>query len=259
MIPKNKDQNEFEFMGGLWREKISNSIELLRMAAGSGPLNVYHSGGKDSVVIAELAKMAGIEHRSIYHVTTIDPPELVRFVRTCNVEMMHPGTSFIALVAKKGLPTRWRRWCCEKLKHGNRLPGVSVVGVRAQESPARKANWKSIELKDRGWVVCPILTWSTEDVWRFIRERSLPYCLLYDHGFKRLGCIGCPLTGCPHKELDLYPRIRDNIKKAWMIYCSTHEVDDPEKAWSGWLQCGRLYGENPPPDEEECRMQYLMV
>ena len=38
------------------------------------------SGGKDSVVILELAKMAGVKFTAYYSVTTIDPPELVRFI-----------------------------------------------------------------------------------------------------------------------------------------------------------------------------------
>ena len=38
------------------------------------------SGGKDSVVILELAKMAGVKFSAYYSVTTIDPPELVRFI-----------------------------------------------------------------------------------------------------------------------------------------------------------------------------------
>lgn len=250
---------EFGFMEGFRKNKISSAIEYFRMAAESGPVNLYHSGGKDSVVLDELAKESGIEYRKIYHVTTIDPPELVRFVRTCGVWMKHPGTSFIKLVSQNGLPTRWRRWCCKKLKHGKSEPGVSVVGVRASESASRKANWKHVQTNDRGWVICPILDWSTSDIWNFIRQKSLPYCCLYDRGFKRIGCIGCPLTGCPDKELRLYPRIKEGIRLAWMKYCETHDtVDDPERAWEGWLEAGRLYGENPP-EGDECQMKYLFV
>lgn len=252
-------QFELPFMEKLWREKISNSIELIRLTAKSGPVCVYHSGGKDSVCIAELAKMAGIPHRKIYHVTTVDPPELVRFVRTCGVEMSHPGKNFFKMVEQKGLPTRWRRWCCDVFKHGRTEPGVSILGVRADESPARKATWKPITNTKQGWNVCPILTWSTTDVWRFIRERRLNYCSLYDAGFKRIGCIGCPLAGCPHKELDLYPRIKETLKRAWWKYSETHKVDDVQRAWDGWIECGKLYGEAAPPDEDDCQMQYLFV
>lgn len=253
---------EFPFMETLWREKQSNSIELIRMAANSGPVCVYHSGGKDSIVLEELTKMAGVPHRSIYHVTTLDPPELVRFVRTCNVEMKHPGTNFIRLVEQKGLPTRWHRWCCDVLKHGKREMGVSFIGVRADESPARK-KWKTISSCDTGWIVCPILTWSHDDIWRFIRERSMPYCSLYDQGWKRIGCIGCPLTGCPNKELSLYPRIKEAIRKAFFRWQDSHPFDGgqtTQRAWETWLEEGKLISRKDIPDpDEECQMKYLMV
>lgn len=250
---------EFPFMETLWREKISHSIELIRMAAKSGPVCVYHSGGKDSIVIEELTRMAGVPHRSIYHVTTIDPPELVKFVRTCKVEMKHPGTNFVKLVEQRGLPTRWRRWCCKELKHTRRESGVGIVGIRADESPARKAKWKHVQSVKEGWIVCPILTWSHQDIWQFIRENSMPYCSLYDSGFDRIGCTGCPLTGCPRSTLDTWPRLRELIHAAWFRYCQKHTVDDPERGWLGWLDTGKLYGESPPPDEDDCQMKYLFV
>ena len=41
----------------------------------------------------------------------------------------------------------------------------------------------------------PIIDWSHEDVWAYIRGRGLPYCSLYDEGMKRIGCILCPMAG----------------------------------------------------------------
>lgn len=46
-----------------------------------------YSGGKDSDVILELAKMAGVKYRAVYNVTTIDPPELVLYIKR-----EHPAT-----------------------------------------------------------------------------------------------------------------------------------------------------------------------
>ena len=50
-------------------------------------------------------------------------------------------------------------------------------------------------IKQRKTLVNPIIDWEDDDVWEFIEENNLPYCSLYDEGFKRLGCIGCPLAG----------------------------------------------------------------
>lgn len=43
-------------------------------------------------------------------------------------------------------------------------------------------------------VLNPIIDWTEDEVWNFIRKYHLPYCCLYDQGFCRIGCIGCPLA-----------------------------------------------------------------
>ena len=48
-------------------------------------------------------------------------------------------------------------------------------------------------IKQRKTIVNPIIDWEDDDVWEFIREYNIPYCSLYDEGYKRLGCIGCPM------------------------------------------------------------------
>lgn len=57
------------------KKKVGQSIRLLQSVKTDGPIEVCYSGGKDSDVILELAKMAGINYRAIYKNTTIDPPE----------------------------------------------------------------------------------------------------------------------------------------------------------------------------------------
>ena len=46
----------------------------------------------------------------------------------------------------------------------------------------------------RKTVLNPIIDWDDSDVWEFIHEYKVPYCELYDQGYKRLGCIGCPMS-----------------------------------------------------------------
>ena len=48
----------------------------------------------------------------------------------------------------------------------------------------------------RKTTVNPIVDWTDEDVWEFLNDvAKVPHCELYDEGFTRLGCIGCPLQG----------------------------------------------------------------
>lgn len=64
-------------------------------------------------------------------------------------------------------------------------------------------------------VLNPIVDWTTEEVWEFIKENELPYCDLYDKGYTRLGCIGCPMSTRQGDELDKYPKFKALYLKAF--------------------------------------------
>lgn len=53
-------------------------------------------------------------------------------------------------------------------------------------------------------------------MWEFIHEYNVPYCKLYDEGYKRLGCIGCPMA---HKsqieELEKNPKYKQAYLRAF--------------------------------------------
>lgn len=40
----------------------------------------------------------------------------------------------------------------------------------------------------------PIIDWSDDQLWAVIDDNHIPYCCLYDEGFDRIGCIGCPMA-----------------------------------------------------------------
>ncbi len=66
-------------------------------------------------------------------------------------------------------------------------------------------------------MVNPIIDFTDDDVWQFIREENLPYCNLYDQGYERIGCIGCPIAGGKRQqdELAKYPKLRDAYIRAF--------------------------------------------
>jgi len=69
--------------------------------------------------------------------------------------------------------------------------------VRKAESPRRESRAKYETCQaDRGVTFYhPIVNWSGEQVWDFIRAERIPYCQLYDEeGITRIGCVGCPLA-----------------------------------------------------------------
>jgi len=182
--------------------KIEHSIKLLRLHQPKDqPYYGCFSGGKDSCVIKELAKMAGVDVVWHYNVTTIDPPELIYFIREHHGDVVWERSrwgNLLSRVPVNGLPTRTRRWCCAEFKEeGAPIGSTMILGVRAAESPRRAANWREVTAHriTKAWALAPILHWTSNDVWAFLRSQSVPYCRLYDEGFERLGCVGCPQAG----------------------------------------------------------------
>ena len=66
-------------------------------------------------------------------------------------------------------------------------------------------------------MVNPIVDWSDDDVWQFLRHYGCQSNPLYCMGFKRVGCIGCPMAGgkVMKKEFALYPKYQENYIRAF--------------------------------------------
>ena len=178
------------------------AIERLREHEPPGkPYRLAFSGGKDSIVIKHLADRAGVRYESHFSQTTIDPPEVVRFIREYYPDVIWDRpkrTMFKIIEEEKVLPTRTMRFCCRELKEmGNKEGGITVTGVRWEESPRRRTRqpYEKSKYLRNVWFVHPIIEWSSKDVWNYIRRYKLPYCSLYDEGYNRIGCIMCPLQG----------------------------------------------------------------
>lgn len=237
-------------MGAL-EHKIAYSIGLLRrgeaLALRMSP-DGYHlafSGGKDSMVLYHLAKMAGVRFKAHMQITTIDPPELMQFVRANypDVVLHRPAINFYDLIVKKKmLPMRNARYCCAYLKEQAGGGTVTLLGIRAAES-SRRAARNELEIDrhrfsgsldqfnrrtDRSFtcingkdkiMLSPIFRWSDADVWNFIRGQGLPYCRLYDEGYTRIGCVFCPMASKKRKILDRkrYPGVERAIKQKIQI------------------------------------------
>ena len=228
--------------------KIDYSIALLRkaepLALEMSPdgFHLAFSGGKDSQTLYHLAKMAGVRFKAHMQITTLDPPELMHFVRTHypDVELHRPEINFYKLIVKKKmLPMRYARYCCAYLKEQAGAGTVTLIGIRAAES-ARRAKRNELETSDRAYsgsldqfnrdkkqyhqcvsgkdkiMLSPIFKWTDADVWNFIRGNGIKYCKLYDEGFHRIGCIFCPMASRKIKALERnrYPGVEKAIKRS---------------------------------------------
>lgn len=191
-------------------DKVATAVGRLRIYEPDEGYYLAFSGGKDSVVIKQLAVLAGVKFDAHYSVTTIDPPELVRFIKDFHpdVRFEYPSKPFLRRLAEKGFPQRTRRWCCAEFKEHGGAGRRVITGVRWAES-TKRALRKTVEscYKDkRRTYVNPIIEWSDSDVWEFIKSNKYPYCKLYDEGFKRLGCLFCPMSNRRKYEIERYPR-----------------------------------------------------
>ena len=108
-------------------------------------------------------------------------------------------------------------------------------------------NRRMVEMcyKTHTTMVNPIIDWDTAEVWEFIKEYQVPYCDLYDQGYKRLGCIGCPMARSKEQQrhFERYPKfknlyilafekmLKNNKEKG--VECSW---DTAEEVYKWWVQ-----------------------
>lgn len=158
---------------------------------------VCFSGGKDSTVILDLVKRAGVKYEAWHNIMTIEPPELMRFIyrNFPEVHHVHSARTMYQLILEYGCPPlRWLRYCCWRLKTVNGNGRLKVDGVRAAESP-RRAKRQILEPDNHGGFYLHLIRdWTDEQIWDYIRARNLPYCELYDQGKRRIGCVFCPFA-----------------------------------------------------------------
>ena len=230
--------------------KIERAVRLLQSVAPTdgSPVEVAYSGGKDSDVILELTKMAGIPYRAIYKNTTIDPPGTIAHAKAMGAEVVRPKRPFFELVANFGFPNRNYRFCCSELKEYKVL-NKAVMGIRKCESTKRNEQYneptqcKLYGSKKSGQYVeaiYPILTWTDEDVVEFINERSIKLHPLYyrEDGTidpkRRLGCMCCPLAYYKKRIVyfEQYPNMVKAYIRAGQKYLDTHPESKTAKTYS---------------------------
>lgn len=286
-------------------QKIDMSLKRIETFQRPEGLYLAFSGGKDSVVTKRLLDMAGVQYDAHYRVTSVDPPELVRFIRdqygdvdreVPRDDMGEPITMWNLIPRKLMPPTRLVRYCCEELKESGGEGRMTVTGVRWAESKNREDNQGVVTIMSRsvhkeldgntdfrptrqGGVMLmndndenrrtvefcyrrhkttlnPIIDWTDAEIWQFIRQEKIPYCCLYEEGFHRLGCIGCPMATRHGRssEFARWPKYKTAYLHAFekMIQkrAQRGKIDgtwrmgtDPMEVFHWWMQDGVMPGQ----------------
>ena len=222
------------------------SLKSLRLA-------VSFSGGKDSLVALDLSIRVGIR-KVVFCDTTIEFDETVRYIKTVEdfygieIERVSAPVDFFSMITHVGIPSRRLRWCCDVLKFGpvaryaidNRIFGF-VTGLRQDESTRRK-NYRAIDENPMvpAKQINPILEWTGDDVWRYIKRYRLPVNPLYKH-FDRIGCWCCPYrTEADWGKIEeLFPEKIEHLKKKITEFAKKVKIKDVEefvegRGWTRW-------------------------
>lgn len=224
---------------------------------------VCTSEGKDSRVLGHLMRRAGVKHFYLHNITGIDPPELVYFQRAnfqtyrdlgyLTYDVLYEMSMWELCRKKRMLPMRQRRFCCESLKERPAPEcgkAFKCMGVRKFESSNRMKKRDELEIasdKKRGdniimpfdnsekrriFETCyqdnqrrinPLAYWTDSDIWSYSKDVGLEQCGLYNEGFERLGCIGCPMARRAGREQEFrrWPKF-----KAQYLRTAQHIIDD---------------------------------
>lgn len=194
-------------------------------------------------------------------------------------------TMWTLIPMKKFPPTRIQRYCCQVLKEAACSDRFITTGVRWAESAKRRNSrgvyenytynrekkivlnndndeqrrlFESCELK--GKRICnPIMDWTDRDIWEYIRSEKLPMNPLYDMGFCRVGCIGCPMAGKRRwMEFSLFPTYKQAYIQAFGRMLDVLHAEGISTKWktavdvfSWWVEDEQIEGQMSLADYED--------
>ena len=106
-----------------------------------------------------------------------------------------------------------------------------------------RENARIVEMcyKNHTTLINPIIDWTTDEVWEFLKEYKIPYCCLYDEGFKRLGCIGCPMGSIEQRryELERWPKYKELYMIAFQKMIDNRGgQNETAEGWLDWYVNG---------------------
>ncbi len=187
-------------------EKENKSIEVIRKAAeiyGIEHVGVAWTGGKDSTTVLHLTIQAfggHIPFKVINIDTSVKFPEIYAFR-----DRLHKNWALDLGIFRNEDASRWLKEskdhaeCCYQLKtiplnHAIEALGLRALltGVRWDEQEARTGEKYFSPREEPGHIrVQPILHFREVDIWHYIKKYNIPYCELYNEGYRSLGCAPC--------------------------------------------------------------------
>lgn len=231
----------------IFDKKLQYSRKLVQKALSkfNNPI-VACSFGKDSMVVLHIVRSCTNKFKVLWNNTLVEYPDTYTFareiIRKWNLDCIEakPKTTFWEIVKKYGFPIHSRnskgnkqcaaRMCCNELKKKPTMAalreidcdvyftGLTRYESRLREFSARKYGDFFCSKKWNHWKCHPLLNWTKEDVWQYIKEHKIPYNPLYaknevqiDGGI-RTGCWPCTQAikyGKLQHLREYYPKLFD--------------------------------------------------
>jgi UDP-sulfoquinovose synthase len=193
-----------------YQDALSETTDLLReIAADYQPAVLANAFGPESMVMTDLIAKHGFDIRIISIDTGRLPEETHALAHSVHrrygavIEMINPDAAEVAaFTAEHGQngfydAVALRHACCnvrkvEPLRRTLAGYRAWLTGLRRQQSATRQ----SLEASawDDGYGLQkfnPMLEWTTEQVWAYIKDHRVPYNKLYDRGYTSIGCAPC--------------------------------------------------------------------
>ena len=106
-------------------------------------------------------------------------------------------------------------------------------------------------MQKKSMVVNPIIDWKDTDIWEFIRSEGIKVCSLYDCGYNRVGCIGCPMAGKKwYREFADFPAYKKLYLHAFERMLEERDQRGMESTWSSaeevflwWMEDDNIPGQ----------------
>jgi phosphoadenosine phosphosulfate reductase len=243
----------------LFGSLVDLTIRRIQTYCQGRQITVAYSGGKDSTVLVDLFRRSGIPYTVIHNVVPFDPPEIHEFVRRqSNVTLIPPKRGVAYTFTDYAImPTRSHRWCCREYKEARTPLGNIAIGIRWQESTRRshRSIVSTCNRRPGQFILSPIIDWTEQDVWSYIHDNSLESCSLYREGWRRVGCVLCPLVKVHEAEMARWPKIIDLWVQANHYVFEARKTmgrlrfPDEATQWRWWLS-----REPYTPEEARCEL-----
>lgn len=87
----------------------------------------------------------------------------------------------------------------------------------------------------------PIYKWTDSEVWQFIEDRGMKHNPLYDKGFHRVGCIGCPMASNQRQVLEAYPKYKDLYILAFTKMLEKRKAEGKDDSQGKWTSGENIF------------------